>query len=87
MCGQIDGMDIDLMDLITKILGDAAQSQFAKDCAIFALAALLHNRKMNQLTAVLSKDLQTQQLLLGKVTDRVDKIEDHLKIRGKNGTT
>lgn len=76
-------------ELIKNFLGEAASSEFMKNCSIFALAALLHAKQMRKeirtqvglLISVLREDLHAHKNLIGSLDQRVGKIEEHLKIK------
>lgn len=80
--------------VIATVFGDAVASEFARTCAIFALAAFIHGRKVakevreqgQSLVNVIREDLDLQRKLLSALTDRVGKIEEHLHIGGNDGT-
>jgi hypothetical protein len=69
-----------------SFLSEAAQTEFARTCAIFALAAFVHSRQVRieikdqftELVNVLKKDLEGQRFLLGNLSNRVSKIEERL---------
>lgn len=74
-------------ETIKNILGEAASSEFARTCMIFALAAFVHARQVRKeiraqfelLVSVLRDDLEGQRKVLGLHAVRLDNIELHLK--------
>lgn len=78
-------------ELIRNIFGQVAASEFARTCAIFGLAAFVHSKQVRQeiktqfggLIAAVREDLTAQREILGKLGTRVDKIEDHLQLKGE----
>lgn len=77
--------------LIQKVFGDAVSTDFMKTLAIFTAAAYVHGRKVSlaiknevgELTRVVRLDLDQQQKLSSMLIRRVDRIEEHLHIKGE----
>lgn len=75
---------LEISQLIGQVFdGGLFASDYIRNAAMFALAMILHNRKMNQLIAVIRQDLTAQQNLIGKLGGRVSKIEERLQLQGE----
>lgn len=82
----VSGLD---MTIVANLFGDAAASEFARTCAIFALASFMHAQKVTKeiktqfglLINVIQADLDAQKDMLGTLHGRVARIEEHLKIK------
>jgi len=78
--------DSGTLDLIKNLFGEAASGQFMRTCSIFALAAFIHARQVRKeirtqfdlLVTVLRQDLDAQQKMLGILSGRIDKLEQHI---------
>lgn len=72
-------------------LGDAVQTEFARTCTIFGIAAWVHakqvrteiRRQFGELVSVLREDLEGQKFLIGTLTNRVTKLEHAILPAGK----
>lgn len=82
-------MDFD-PHVLVGVFGEAATSDFARSCYLFALAAFIHSRKVakeikslgDKLIAVVQADLDQQRKISSALTERVAKIETHLQLGG-----
>lgn len=87
-------MDVFDPSALVGIFGEAVGGEFVRTCAIFTLAAFIHGKKIanevreqgQSLVAVIREDLDLQRKLLGALTDRVGKIEEHLQLGGTDGS-
>jgi len=79
------------LEILRKIFGDAAASDFARTLAIFCAAAYVHGRKVSKaikdecekLIHVVQTDLEAQRNLLGKLDYRVQSLEQLNKHKGE----
>lgn len=85
----MDFMSLDT-DVIQAVFG-SLQTQFFQTLALFTAAAWIHGRQvrteikkqMGLLVEVLQQDLTAQKEVLASLTGRIDRIEEHLNIKGE----